>query len=603
MLTKRVGWTLFASSCLIYIFSNTLNKTIEGRKSELEVATDTYNFEISAAKISLAKYSAELSGDKAFDASIRKGLTNSFSSRISELLEIGNLSHVGIYDKNCGQIFQNSKKYESINLCRPSRLNSLYWLKRQTYSVLTITDKMPSGNLISLAIAIDKNWLKSALGDLNQRSLTISVAPFDSKSASLLNVPLPNEPYVYDTNMITKHFGSALSAKGSSQAIPELPIILFMVLSTLYLAGAYIKDKSDLENELENIRDIASHQEAKLGLSQEQYNISEIFSEWDKRVSDISTKLLNKTHEITDLKSEIDLLQKSLIDQTRNEAVSIQIIRTISSMIDSFNSQADSIDTIQDLLEVSSIPNLTSLMQKITDWKFNIDMKGPRKFLRSSFETKSVNNPEISIFEEDISQVITQSTNIESVAIALLKEVKSVDEQNKWIKKMLLYWNGLLNEHVTETQQVKLSDSISQAISQVKMTTKTPLSVEMPSWSEPLVSSKVPPPVMTCLIFECLNGLISPEDENKIVIHFKSGSITDQLVVTKLNGKLGLSKEEASALQVGVNNANSFAHAYELNAKVLAGTGNHISLALSWRTTELIRNNSETYHSVSELSS
>ena len=191
------------------------------------------------------------------------------------------------------------------------------------------------------------------------------MAPFDSKSASLLNVPLPNEPYVYDTNMITKHFGSALSARGSSQAIPELPIILFMVLSTMYLAGAYIKDKSDLENELENIRDIASHQEAKLGLSQEKTNISEIFSEWDKRVSDISTKLLNKTHEITDLKSEIDLLQKSLTDQTRNEAVSIQIIRTISSMIDSFNSQADSIDTIQDLLEVSSIPNLTSLMQKL----------------------------------------------------------------------------------------------------------------------------------------------------------------------------------------------------------------------------------------------
>ena len=142
---------------------------------------------------------------------------------------------------------------------------------------------------------------------------------------------------------------------------------------------------------------------------------------------------------------------------------------------------------------------------------------------------------------------------------------------------MLLYWNGLLNEHVTENQQVKLSDSISQAISQIKMTTKAPLSVEMPSWSEPLVSSKVPAPVMTCLIFECLNGLLSPEDENKIVIHFKSGSITDQLVVTKLNGKLGLSKEEASTLQVGVNNANSFAHAYELMQSP-CGTGNHISL-------------------------
>lgn len=601
MLTKRVGWTLFASSCLIYIFSNTLNNTIERRKTELEIAADTYNFELSAAKISLAKYSAELIGDKAFDASIRKGLINSFSSRISELLEIGSLSHVGIYDKNCGQIFQNSKKYESINLCRPTRLNSLYWLKRQTYSVLTITDKMPSGNLISLAIAIDKNWLKGALGDLNRRSLAISVAPFTSDSASLLNVPLTNEPYVYDTNMITKHFGSAVSAQGSSQAIPEIPIILFMVLSTMYLAGAYIKDKSDLENKLENIRDIASHQEAKLGLSKEENNIADLFSEWDKRVSDISTKLLNKTHEITDLKSEIDLLQNSLTDQTRNEAITIQIIRTISSVIDNFKSQADSIDTIQDLLEVSSIPNLTSLLQKITDWKFNIDMKGPRKFLRSSFETKSANNPEVSIFEEDISQVIAQSTNIESVAIALLKEVKSVDEQNKSIKKMLLYWNGLLNEHGKELKQLKLTDSINQAISQTKMTTKAPLSVEMPSWKEPLVSSKVPAPVMTCLIFECLNGLISTEDENKIVIHFKTGSITDQLVVTKLNGKLGLSKEEAAAIQAGVSNANSFAHAYDIDAKLLAGTGNHISLALSWRTTELTKINSDIRQPVSDI--
>ena len=51
----------------------------------------------------------------------------------------------------------------------------------------------------------------------------------------------------------------------------------------MYLAGAYIKDKSDLEYELENIRDIASHQEAKLGLSQEKTNISEIFSEWEAK--------------------------------------------------------------------------------------------------------------------------------------------------------------------------------------------------------------------------------------------------------------------------------------------------------------------------------
>ena len=36
-------------------------------------------------------------------------------------------------------------------------------------------------------------------------------------------------------------------------------------------------------------------------------DLPKLFNEWDKRVSDLSTKLLNKTHENTDLTNEIEL--------------------------------------------------------------------------------------------------------------------------------------------------------------------------------------------------------------------------------------------------------------------------------------------------------
>ena len=120
----------------------------------------------------------------------------------------------------------------------------------------------------------------------------------------------------------------------------------------------------------------------------------------------------------------------------------------------------------------------------------------------------------------------------------------------------------------------KISDSIKQAISQLKISNIENLSVETPSWIEPLVTTKAPASVMTCMLYETMAGLADTDSDNKLVIHYKSGSLRDQIVITKLNGKLELTKEHSNKIQNAISNANSFAFAYDVGVKLLAGTGN-----------------------------
>ena len=56
-------------------------------------------------------------------------------------------------------------------------------------------------------------------------------------------------------------------------------------------------------------------------------------------------------------------------------------------------------------------------------------MKGPRKFLRSSFETMSKENPEKSVFEDEIFHVISDTGNLEGSMIALIKELGAIEEK------------------------------------------------------------------------------------------------------------------------------------------------------------------------------
>ena len=316
----------------------------------------------------------------------------------------------------------------------------------------------------------------------------------------------------------------------------------------------------------------------KLGVSTNN-ELGNIFAIWEKRFEETSCKTLEQTQIISALEKDLKSLKNELADQSRIEAVNLQILRSLNALCNNLESQRDGLDTIDSLLTFTAKKNLSHIRQITADWQFQIDMKGPRKFLRGGFEVESSTDSKTSKFEAEINNVITQTGNLEGGLIAIIKELRSLEEKGRWTRKIINYWSSLLND--SEGQNQKISASIHQAISQVRLIKTRKFSVETPSWTEPLITSQAPSSIMTCVIIESLTGMIS-EHNNQILIHYRSGSMRDQLILTKLSGKTIFSKDDFKNLQASIDNANSFGKSYGLNIQILAGTDDHISLSISW---------------------
>lgn len=591
MVTKRVGWALVIISACLFFSIITLNSLLKSRQIELSEFAQKYSYELASAKSNLSAQSSSIAEDATFLDNLKNQLVNSYSSNLSGFLLSESITNVGVYDQNCGLIFQNSLNKENLNTCRHKKEGKLYWIKNEDASTLSITRKLSSGHLVSFGLKISETWIQSILGDLGQNSLKVSYLEKESEILSL-GEPIasysPGEPIISDDNFITRHLASIISPL-KVNTISSVPFFLFSLCAMVYLILSYIQDKASLENQMSKYSEAISYQSEKLNLAG-QTNLVEIFSAWEKRFTDISTNLISKTHEITELENELKAIQEILIDQTKNESVNIQIYRTLSALVENFGRQKDTIDTIGALLHSGAAKHLTSVQQRMTDWKFNIDMKGPRKFLRSGFETMSSQNPNISIFEEELQDVLSGAHHLESSVIALIKEIKELESSTAWARKVLVHWENLLNEEPeskTGEKSIKISDSISQAISQLKIVNREPFSVETPSWTEPLFTAKAPSSVMVCLLFEAMNGLVTKDCENKIAVYFRSGSLRDQILVTKKLAKKDLSKEGSAKIQSAISKANSFAHAYDMKTKLLAGTGDHLTISISWNASSI----------------
>jgi hypothetical protein len=588
MLSKKVGWGFLVSTVAVFIIIHSLNSFIDNRKKSLGSYSQKITEELQHAKLRLSEKSTSLVSDNSFNESVRQNFVNSYKSVLSGHLNKQFLTNVGIYNKNCGLIFQDSINDNNSNLCRPKNLNKLYWVTNNNHPTLSITRQLASGDLLSMGLKVDESWLASIVGNFSKKSLKYNLPKFKKEFESLGAVISPsgiNQPIISDDHFFSKNIPS-LVHPAKTENFSNLPFFILSLCAMIYLLLCYLHDKAELETKFTELSNTVKIQSNKLNITNAK-DISDILLAWENRLSDTSSSLLEKTHIIADLEKDLLEFEATLIDQTKNEAINIQIVRTLDAFARNLEDQKDSIDTIESLLKENSKLNLADIRQKVADWQFQIDIKGPRKFLRSGFETMSVENPSISKFEDDITKIIADTGNLEGGLIALINEVQSLEEKSIWTRKIIKYWNSLLSEDSNISKSQKLSETINQAIAQIKTTSPHKFSVETPSWTEPLLSTKAPSSVMTCMIFETLGGLITETDENKIIVHFRSGSMKDQLIVTKLDGKHAFSKEDSKVLQRAITKASSFARAYGIKVKLLAGTGNHISVSLSWNASNL----------------
>ena len=234
------------------------------------------------------------------------------------------------------------------------------------------------------------------------------------------------------------------------------PITILTLLSFLYLILCHLREKADLQRMLLEYKSKIDAEANKLGVSTNN-ELGNIFAIWEKRFEETSCKALEQTQIISALEKDLKSLKNELADQSRIEAVNLQILRSLNALCNNLESQRDGLDTIDSLLTFTAKKNLSHIRQITADWQFQIDMKGPRKFLRGGFEVESSTDSKTSKFEAEINNVITQTGNLEGGLIAIIKELRSLEEKGRWTRKIINYWSSLLNDSEDKTKKYQLA--------------------------------------------------------------------------------------------------------------------------------------------------
>ena len=168
-----MSWSLLVMTGILFLSAYSLEEYLEKKRSPQKVSK-RYSQQITNAKIDLSKESKTLTEDQSFTDSVARNHLNTYTSRLTALMRAGHISHVGLYNKNCGIIFQTSSNRKSSNNCRHKKVNQLYWIKTQSASILNITRSLPNGNLLTISQQIDRSWVNTSIGNLEQFDLTLT---------------------------------------------------------------------------------------------------------------------------------------------------------------------------------------------------------------------------------------------------------------------------------------------------------------------------------------------------------------------------------------------------------------------------------------------
>lgn len=583
MISIRTGWLAMTASLCLLIIVSYINSQITTRKAELESYSNTFRFEIASAKHALSEKSFEIAQDQTLTDAVNMGHSNSFSSKLSGWLESEKFTHVGVYNKKCGEIFQNSLKQQSKNICDQQQTDQLYWVENGGSPIISITRNLGSEHLVSLGLIVDKPWVEAALGNLESKYLGLMQPDIKAdleKAGAFLNYSTSHEPILFDNHFLTKHL-KHVTAPFQKDRTSETPFLIVFICATAILIFGYINQKTVLQTKILETKALVSQHANKLGLDS-RANERLVLSEWESRVKELSEKFVEESEKVDNLNIQVRELELAAVEHSKNEAVSLQIGRSLSKMIDNLEVQKESLDVIKTCLDVGIKDNVKTIKTTTHEWNEKVLEKGPRKFLRSSFETVSKQSPEMSIFEYEIGEIIKKGSHLEGALIAMSKELTTLKSKENWTRRIYLYWQSLIGLDHKSAEIKKVSDPVNQAIAQVEVTASEIVSIDMPNWTEPPVTIHIPSQILTCILYEVMDGLLSKDCSNKINIHYRSGSMRDQIVISKVVDKHQSLQTENPRLNDALNRARSFAKIYGVTVKPLAGTGQYTAISIAW---------------------
>lgn len=587
MSKSNLIWISFAVAAVTAAALTGMDYLADNRKATLLEGVEKYENALEFERQSLVGAFTDLEDDLSFLNDLTANHRNGIDSKLQGVYANRGLAFLGLYSSDCRPIRTLGQKHSKVSECSLSNSGKLIWYQEKLVSLFTLIHKLPSGHILKTGKKIDRTWLSDARVSTAASHIDfIFGAEISSETfGARLNYPAISEPILADVHPLSKYLAPIMSPT-SAEKINSLPAYLGLVCLCLYIYMIERQNRRSAQNKLSHLSGILREKIRHTNQKEESPHVDHSFSatQLAEKLEKLEEDILHKNEENADLRNKIKALTIEAAELEAQEAQHTNIIRSFPQMYEKIKSQMESLDTVKSLL----IKDCTKISQQqrsiLGRWESEIHSKGPRKFLRSTFETRSEDDPEKSQFEEESAELTQLSNKLQTNIISASAEYERLERDFNQFYELFSYWSVVLSVAPQKTPQTKLSLIVAQASTQMQMMSPCKIQVETPGWTEPLYTTKAPPSILTYVIIELGLSLANVTQSEKLVhlsLFYRSGSIKDMIILSKyIDQKTG--KIDPEKISKATARLNKFLTAYDLTVKPIAPTANSYNLAISW---------------------
>ena len=501
---KHIPGALVLFAATLMISSVLLQNLVVQRRTELRELSLKLEQNLLQAKLQLAQVAKELSSDAVLISSIQEQHKNTYSSKIRHYLRLGAISHMGIYNKNCGHFYSANLELKEGSYCRQQEASSSFrWLQAPGGKLLVLIKKLGPEHLLSVGVHITESWVRSNFFDSSFLGVKMEAFKKDqTHMGALLTYPITHHPVVYDHHPLTR-FLKGYSAPGAQKSFN----ILWIMITFLLSLGLWLKVQQ--KNHRHHTQQLQTYRQR---LQKEAQSLQPIAPQHEPTLEGVLEAHQTRLAKLKQINIQRRELIEQLTDQlkrTKNrishlgyyKAVHEEVQRNAEILRDQRKRQGLSLGDLEDLIELWHQTSHHQIHQVLTRWNEDMKTKGARKFLRSYLEISAPKLPKKSLLEADMDTMLSGVEKLQSLRVSLHQNLGHIHKQSRYFDQLMEAW-ARLSTLPTPT----LEDTLKQVSWQIRLCGAHLPSWHRPAWQEPDFFPRPLAQVMRCVLYEVLSA-------------------------------------------------------------------------------------------------
>lgn len=513
---KYIRGALVLFSAALMITSILLHNLALERRQKLQKITQQLRDDLLNTRLRLARVAQELSQDPVLIESVQAGRKNTYSSKIKSHLRRGEISHVGIYNENCGHFFSSSLDLAEDSYCRPQKEAQLRWFPTPRGKLMVLTRKLGEHYLLSVGVHITEEWLRALLTAKQSASVGIKMKAYrqdQQTMGALLTYPIPHHPTAYDKHPITRHLRSYVAPESRTR-FSVLGSAIFFLLSLLLWLISQRKHRLQLASTLRRYEERIAGEALNLTSVGSKATLEGVLEGYQQRLSNMKQINMHRKEQIENLRQSLTSARKRLSSLGYYKALHREIERNAEVFKKSQRQHNTSLADLKDLIEMLQSIAHEHIHTLLSRWNADISTKGPRKFLRSYLEIPSEEKQGESLLERDVRTLLRASEDMTSLRASVHQTMRLIDKQNSYSETLINGW-----ARSSSLSNPTLAEVLLHVVWQLRVTTKQSCTLQRPAWQEPACFPRNLAQVMRCVFYEVLACFPA---ESALTVHYLS---------------------------------------------------------------------------------